>query len=115
MLVSKITCIFSRLCSQSFGLGLGLFTKSRNNTLYQSRENWFLWKKLIAGGKYFSWGKFAEGKTPNIGTTFLAKKKKTLFIMTGFIPLTAVHYFDNSYVGKQPAAWKEYCAKYQLK
>ena len=28
---------------------------------------------------------------------------------------TDVHYFNNSYVGKQPVAWKEYCAKYWLK
>ena len=25
--------------------------------------------------------------------------------------LTAVHCFNNSYVGKQPVAWKEYCAE----
>ena len=29
----------SQLCSQSFGLGVGLFNKSRNNTLYQNRKN----------------------------------------------------------------------------
>ena len=29
--------------------------------------------------------------------------------------LTAVRYFDNGYVGKQPVAWKEYCAEYWLK
>ena len=29
--------------------------------------------------------------------------------------LTAVRCFDNSFVGKQPVAWKEYCAKYWLK
>ena len=29
--------------------------------------------------------------------------------------LTAVHCFDNGYVGKQPVAWKEYCAEYELK
>ena len=28
---------------------------------------------------------------------------------------TAVHCFDNSYVRKQPMAWKEYCAEYLLK
>ena len=28
--------------------------------------------------------------------------------------LTAVHCFDNSYVGKQPVAWKKYCAEYWL-
>ena len=29
--------------------------------------------------------------------------------------LTAVCCFDNGYVGKQPVAWKEYCAEYWLK
>ena len=29
--------------------------------------------------------------------------------------LTAVHCFDNGFVGKQPVAWKEYCAEYWLK
>ena len=29
--------------------------------------------------------------------------------------LTAVRCCDNSYVGKQPLAWKEYCAEYWLK
>ena len=38
-----------------------------------------------------------------------------IVIATGFIllsPLSVV--FDNGYDGKQPVAWKEYCAKYQL-
>ena len=60
--------------SRSFGLGVGLFTKSRNNTLYQRRENSSHGEKLIACGKFFFWGKFAEGKTPIIGVTFLVKK-----------------------------------------
>ena len=29
--------------------------------------------------------------------------------------LTTVNCFDNGYVGKQPLAWKEYCAEYWLK
>ena len=29
--------------------------------------------------------------------------------------LTAVRCFDNGFVGKQPVAWKEYCAEYWLK
>ena len=29
--------------------------------------------------------------------------------------LTAVRYFDDHYVGKQPVAWKESCAEYWLK
>ena len=29
--------------------------------------------------------------------------------------LTAVRCLDNGYVGKQPVAWKEYCAEYWLK
>ena len=29
--------------------------------------------------------------------------------------LTTVRCFDNAYVGKQPVAWKEYCAEYWLK
>ena len=29
--------------------------------------------------------------------------------------LTAVHCFDNGYVGKQPVAWEEYCAEYWSK
>ena len=29
--------------------------------------------------------------------------------------LTAVHCFDNGYVGKQPLGWKEYCVEYWLK
>ena len=28
---------------------------------------------------------------------------------------SAIHCFDNDYVGKQPVAWKEYCAEYWLK
>ena len=27
----------------------------------------------------------------------------------------AVRWFNNGYVGKQPVAWKEYCAEYRLK
>ena len=38
-----------------------------------------------------------------------------IVIATGFIPLTTVPWFDNSYVGKQPVAWKEYWAEYWLK
>ena len=29
--------------------------------------------------------------------------------------LTAVRFFNNGYVGKQPVAWKEYCVEYWLK
>ena len=29
--------------------------------------------------------------------------------------LTAVHCFDDGYVGKQPVSWEEYCADYWLK
>ena len=29
--------------------------------------------------------------------------------------LTTVPSLDNGYVGKQPVAWKEYCAEYWLK
>ena len=29
--------------------------------------------------------------------------------------VTAVHCFNNGYLGKQPVAWKEYCAEYWLK
>ena len=29
--------------------------------------------------------------------------------------LTAVQYFDNGEVGKEPVAWKEYCGEYWLK
>ena len=29
--------------------------------------------------------------------------------------LPAVHCFDNGYVGKQPLAWREYCAEYWLR
>ena len=29
--------------------------------------------------------------------------------------LTALRCFDNGYVGKQPVAWKKYCAEYWLK
>ena len=36
-------------------------------------------------------------------------------IATGFIPLTTIRCFHNDYVGKQPVAWKEYCAEYWLK
>ena len=38
-----------------------------------------------------------------------------IVIATGFIPLTAVRCFNNGHVGKQPVAWKEYCAEYWLK
>ena len=34
----------------------------------------FLGKNLLLGEKYFPWRKFAEGKTPIIGVTFLVKK-----------------------------------------
>ena len=30
-------------------------------------------------------------------------------------PLTAFDYLDNVYVGKQPVAWRKYCAEYWLK
>ena len=39
-------------------------------------------------------------------------------IITGSIPLSPqsiVHGSDKGYVGKQPVAWKEYCADYWLK
>ena len=55
---------------------MGLFTRSRNKNLYQSMENWFLGEKLIALGKYFCWGKFAEEKKPIFGVNFLVKKKE---------------------------------------
>ena len=36
-----------------------------------------------------------------------------IVIATGFIPLSSAdHCFDDGYVGKQPVAWKEYCAEY---
>ena len=35
-----------------------------------------------------------------------------IVIATGFIPLTVVYCFEKGYVGKQPVAWKEYCAEY---
>ena len=38
-----------------------------------------------------------------------------IVIAIGFIPLTAVRCFDNGYVGKQPVAWKEYCAENWLR
>ena len=38
-----------------------------------------------------------------------------IVIATRFIPLTAIHCFHNGYNGKQPEAWKEYCADYWLK
>ena len=38
-----------------------------------------------------------------------------IFIATGFIPLTAVHWLDNGYVQKQPVARKELCAESLLK
>ena len=36
----------------------------------------FLGKNLLLGEKYFSWGKFAEGKMPYISITFVVSKKK---------------------------------------
>ena len=39
-----------------------------------------------------------------------------IVIATGFIPLSPlVRCFDNSYLGKQPVVWKDYCAEYWLK
>ena len=40
-----------------------------------------------------------------------------IVIATGFIPLSPLScvYMDNDYMGKQPVAWKEYCAEYWLK
>ena len=32
-----------------------------------------------------------------------------------YCSLTAVHCFPKGYIGKQPVAWKEYCAEYWLK
>ena len=66
-----VTCILANFAADLSGVEVGLFTKSRNNTLYQRRENWFLGEKLIA------WGKFAEGKTPTTSVTFLEKNKQT--------------------------------------
>ena len=38
-----------------------------------------------------------------------------IVIATGFIPLSPLSVcFDNGYVGKQPVAWREYCAEYWL-
>ena len=64
---------------------MGLLTKSQNSTLIQITEQYFVSKeaKLTSLEKidcleenYFSWGKFAEGKMPNVCITFLVKKKK---------------------------------------
>ena len=38
-----------------------------------------------------------------------------MLIANDFSILSAVHCFDNGYVGKEPVAWKEYCAEYWLK
>ena len=54
---------------------MGLFTKSRNNTLYQRRENWFLGAKLIAWGKILFLGKICRGEDSDIQRHFLSKKK----------------------------------------
>ena len=64
-----------QLCSRSFGLGVGLFTKSRNNTLYQHRENWFLGENLIAWGKILFLGKICWGEDADNRHHFLVKKK----------------------------------------
>ena len=43
-------------------------------------------------------------------------KNIVIAIEAGFIlSLTAVRFFDIGYVGKQPVAWKEFCAEYWLK
>ena len=36
-------------------------------------------------------------------------------ILSDILSLTAVHCYDSGYAGKQPVAWKEYCAEYRLK
>ena len=36
-------------------------------------------------------------------------------IARGFIPLTAVHCFDNAFVEKQSVTWKEHCVEYSYK
>ena len=64
-----------QLCRQSFGLGVGLFTKSRNNTLYQCRENRFHGEKLIAWGKILFLGKICWGEYADNWRHFLSKKK----------------------------------------
>ena len=73
----------SRLCSQSFGLGVGLFTKSRNNTMYQSRENWFLGEKSDCLAKNTFLGENAEGEDADYWRHFLSLKKP-LFSHSGF-------------------------------
>ena len=60
---------------ESFGLGVGLFTKSRNNTLYQSRENWLLGEKLIAWGKILFFGKICRGEDADYQRHFLRKQE----------------------------------------
>ena len=64
----------SQLCSQSSGLGVVLFTKSRNNTLYQHRENGFLGEKLIAWGKILFLGKICSEEDADNRRHFLSKK-----------------------------------------
>ena len=78
-----VTCILANFAADLSGVGVGLFIKSRNNTLYQRRENLFLGEKLIA------WGKVAEGKTPTTSVTFLEKKKTNLKGLKRHISLSA--------------------------
>ena len=38
-----------------------------------------------------------------------------IVVVIGFIPLSLLLIVYDGYVGKQPVAWKEYCAEYWLK
>ena len=70
-----VTCILSNFAADLSGLEW-VYSLNRVTILCTNvgkidclGKNWLL------GEKYFSWGKFAEGKTPMIGVTVLVKKK----------------------------------------
>ena len=51
----------------------------------------------------------------NTGSAENIDKFKILLLVESLRFVSAVHCFDNSYVGKQPVAWKEYCVEYWFK
>ena len=49
------------------------------------------------------------------GGSWFDLRARPIFFPRIYSSFTAVHYFDDGYMGKHPVAWKEYCADYWLK
>ena len=61
---------------------------------------------LRTGGRWFD---------PRLGQSWFFQRIDDSHCDKIYSSLTAIHCLDNGYLGKQPVAWKEYCAEYWFK